>query len=297
MPDKDPDNRDNAIFFQTPGRHAAAYPYRVLVGGHTYFTPADPPVARRFHHQTLICTLSGLGEIRVGGAVSTAAPGSVAWLDTALAYRHGCHPQARHWHYVWLGCEGAALERVFHLLQVGRAPLFEPGGAAGARPLFEAAVEALRTRPAAAEAVSNAFVAQIVALLAAQRGEEGEDDGDRIGLAIQAMRADLARGWSVEALASIADLSPSQLHRRFRRLTGTTPMDWLRHERMNHAKGLLTRTAEKIAGVALACGYADPYHFSRDFSRTVGIAPSAFREGHGLPLPAKPAAGNAIGRR
>lgn len=282
--------QDNHIFFQTPGRHAGVYPYRIRVGGHTYFTPADRPVTRRFHHQTVICTLSGLGEIRLGDVASPAPPGSIAWLDTAMAYGHGCHPEADYWHYAWLGCEGVALENAFHMLRVAHAPVFSLAGSANAQPFFEQGIDILRDRPFAAEALANALLAQIVALLVDVRGEDGEDDHDRIGMAIRAMRRELARPWSVEALAAIAGLSPSQLHRRFRGMTGTTPMDWLRHERMNHAKGLLTGTGDRVSEVAAACGYADPYHFSRDFSRTVGSAPRAFREEHGLPLPAKPGA-------
>ncbi|MDH4986957.1 AraC family transcriptional regulator [Aminobacter anthyllidis] len=272
------DHRDE-ILFHTPGRHAEAYPYKVLVAGRTRFTADDGLVTRRFHHHTLILTTSGRGLIDVAGQRFSAGAGSVVWLDTAMQYAHGCHAEAEHWHYLWMSIDGHGLDAVFAFLRVGQSPVF--AGSSLAEPLFEQALATLAHRGQTTDALSSAIVGQLVAVLVAERGEHEEDSGERIQRLMRALRADIARNWQIEDMAAISSLSASQLHRQFRQKTGTTPMDWMRHERMNLAKRLLTESDAKISAVALSCGYGDPYHFSRDFRRIAGQSPSEFRHAQG----------------
>jgi AraC family transcriptional regulator of arabinose operon len=275
-------DQGNEIFFHTPGRHADAYPYKILVAGRTRFAHRDGFVTRRFHHHTLIYTLSGLGLIEVGGSSVAAGPQTIAWLDTSMQYAHGCHPVADHWHYLWMSIEGHGLDAVFSFLRVAGNPLFATMGEVSADS-FGRAIGNLARRGQTTDAISSAVVAQLVELLVAERGEQesSEDRGERVLRVMREMRADIARNWQIEELAAISNLSASQLHRQFKQKTATTPMDWIRHERMNLAKRLLTESEAKISAVALACGYADPYHFSRDFRRIAGQSPSEFRRAQG----------------
>lgn len=273
------DPHRDEILFHTPGRHAEAYPYKILVAGRTRFTADDGLVTRRFHHHTLILTISGRGLIEVAGQRFAAGAGSVVWLDTAMQYAHGCHPDADHWRYLWMSIDGHGLDAVFAFLRVGQSPVFS--GPSSAEPLFEQAIDMLARRSQTTDALSSAVVGQLVAQLVAERGEQVEDSGERIQRLMRALRADIARNWQIEDMAAISSLSASQLHRQFRQKTGTTPMDWIRHERMNLAKRLLTDSDAKISAVALSSGYADPYHFSRDFRRIAGQSPSEFRRARG----------------
>lgn len=276
------DEHRNDIFFHTPGRHAEAFPYKILVAGRTRFVPADGFVTRRFHHHTLIYTISGLGLIEVGATTFAARPETIAWLDTSMQYAHGCHTEADHWQYLWMSIEGHGLDTVFASLRVGLNPLFDANHD-NARSTFERAIRNLVQRGQTTDAVSSAIVALLVEILVAERGEQesGEDRGERVQRVMREVRADIARNWRIEELAEISSLSASQLHRQFKHKTGTTPMDWIRHERMNLAKRLLIAPDIKIAAVALSCGYVDPYHFSRDFRQIAGQSPSQFRRSRG----------------
>ncbi|MEJ6784056.1 helix-turn-helix transcriptional regulator [Aminobacter sp. Piv2-1] len=273
------DDHSDEILFHTPGRHAEAYPYKVLVAGRTRFTADNGLVTRRFHHHTLILTISGRGLIEVAGQRFAAQAGSVVWLDTAMQYAHGCHADADHWRYLWMSIDGHGLDVVFAFLRVGQSPVF--AGSSAAEPLFEQSIAMLARRNQTTDALSSAVVGQLVALLVVERGELEEDSGERIQRLMRALRADIARNWQIEDMAAISSLSASQLHRQFRQKTGTTPMDWMRHERMNQAKRLLTSSDAKISAVASSSGYADPYHFSRDFRRIAGQSPSEFRRARG----------------
>ena len=94
---------------------------------------------------------------------------------------------------------------------------------------------------------------------------------------MQHLRRTADQNWEIGAMADIAGLSPSQLFRRFKAATGTSPVAWLRLERMQLARHLLTGTSDRIASIANRCGYSDPFHFSRDFKRHHACSPRDFR--------------------
>jgi AraC-like DNA-binding protein len=66
------------------------------------------------------------------------------------------------------------------------------------------------------------------------------------------------------------------LQRRFRRSVGCTPKWVIQRYRLHEAAERL-RAGEAPSAIAAALGYADQAHFTRDFRRVVGVAPSALR--------------------
>jgi len=94
-----------------------------------------------------------------------------------------------------------------------------------------------------------------------------------LALALRAMHAQLARGWTVVELAKIAALSRSAFFERFTRTVGLRPMEYLLGWRMAVARDLLRRD-ENIADVADHVGYASASSFSIAFGRHVGQPPS-----------------------
>lgn len=88
------------------------------------------------------------------------------------------------------------------------------------------------------------------------------------------------------ALATIArecGLSVSHFSRAFRQSTGMPPHAWLLQRRIDTAKTLLADRKLVLAEVALQCGFADQSHFTRVFSRNVGVSPGLWRRAIGLP--------------
>ena len=100
----------------------------------------------------------------------------------------------------------------------------------------------------------------------------------RIAHVIRSMEADIDGRLTVAALAASVNLSPSRLNELFRRETGVSPVRYLRALRMERARLLLERTFLSVKEVMAFVGVNDPSHFSRDFSRHHGVAPSRLRE-------------------
>ena len=105
---------------------------------------------------------------------------------------------------------------------------------------------------------------------------------DRVGRAIAAIHAQLARSWRINDLAALALLSPSRFAHLFRRAVGVPPGRYLQQLRMDRARQLLENTPAPVAEVMRTVGYIDPSHFARDFRRRFGAGPREWRRDHRL---------------
>jgi transcriptional regulator GlxA family with amidase domain len=102
--------------------------------------------------------------------------------------------------------------------------------------------------------------------------------------ALEAMRAEPAREWTVAALARVAGLSRAPFARRFHRATGTSPLRWLTAHRLELARQRLLESDLGLAAIASEIGYGSEFALSKAFKRLFGIAPRAFRQGRAASL-------------
>ena len=81
---------------------------------------------------------------------------------------------------------------------------------------------------------------------------------------------------SVENLANLCGISVAYFRRIFTEILGVSPKEYIINRRIEFAKKLILSRQFKINEVAEMCGYAEPCHFSRDFSRRTGTSPSKY---------------------
>lgn len=90
--------------------------------------------------------------------------------------------------------------------------------------------------------------------------------------------ANLAGEISLNHLAQQCGLSPRHFARAFKQSVGVAPHHWMVLRRCEHAKDMLRDTSVSIADIALASGFADQSHFTRTFTRVVGLSPGVWRK-------------------
>lgn len=77
-------------------------------------------------------------------------------------------------------------------------------------------------------------------------------------------------------LEAVSGLGRYDLARQFRTLLGTSPYRYSLMRRLEHARRKVTEM-QPLADVALAAGFADQAHFTRQFKAAYGMTPANFR--------------------
>jgi AraC-like DNA-binding protein len=90
---------------------------------------------------------------------------------------------------------------------------------------------------------------------------------------------------SLAEIARTVHVSPEHFHRLFRARFHTTPFEYLLGRRLALARTLLTEGKLSVKEVAVACGYDDPYYFSRLFRQRHGYPPRAVQAGKTPAMP------------
>lgn len=94
-----------------------------------------------------------------------------------------------------------------------------------------------------------------------------------IARAVEAMHAEPARSWTVEAMAKEAAMSRTSFAVRFRKVAGQTPVGYLTSLRMLLASDRLHRSEDSIASIAAQVGYMSESAFANAFKREMGCTP------------------------
>ncbi|MBI1758754.1 MAG: helix-turn-helix domain-containing protein [Actinobacteria bacterium] len=110
-------------------------------------------------------------------------------------------------------------------------------------------------------------------------------DADAIGAIQDRALRELHRPLTVAEMAGWASMSSRTFARRFVAATGTTPVRWLRDQRIGAAQRLLERTDLPIDSVAGRCGFGSVVTFRQHFTRHVGLAPRDYRRAFGPGAP------------
>jgi AraC-like DNA-binding protein len=99
----------------------------------------------------------------------------------------------------------------------------------------------------------------------------------RVTHVVREIERDPAAERALETLADEAELSAFQFLRAFRRLTGTTPHQYVLRARLRESAATLRTTDRKILEIALACGFNDLSNFNHAFRAEFGASPRAYR--------------------
>ncbi len=100
----------------------------------------------------------------------------------------------------------------------------------------------------------------------------------RIRRSVELMHTQLDQDLTLRALAAASYLSPFHFARLFKKLTGSTPHNYLAGIRAARAQLLLAETELSITQVGARVGYLSASHFTKAFRLATGATPREFRK-------------------
>ncbi|WP_293307884.1 GlxA family transcriptional regulator [Pedobacter sp. UBA5917] len=83
---------------------------------------------------------------------------------------------------------------------------------------------------------------------------------------------------TIEEMIKDIPSSRRNIVRRFKQVTGITPIEYLQQTRIEAAKKLLEQTAQQMTEVIYNSGYNDPKAFRKVFRKSVGMTPTQYRD-------------------
>jgi len=86
------------------------------------------------------------------------------------------------------------------------------------------------------------------------------------------------REWTIDDIAAELALSRSRFQHLYSDTFGTSVSQDLIRSRIQHAANLLKQSEMSIEEIAYACFYSTPSYFVRQFKKTMGVTPSAYRK-------------------
>ena len=87
------------------------------------------------------------------------------------------------------------------------------------------------------------------------------------------VHAEYAKPLSVEDLARRAGMSVPAFHHYFKLVTASSPLQYLKRIRLDHARRLMAHDGYNAGTAAKAVGYESPSQFGREFKRLFGVTP------------------------
>ena len=77
----------------------------------------------------------------------------------------------------------------------------------------------------------------------------------------------------IDSLAQHVNMSTANLHRRFKLLTGLSPLQYQKQLRLHEARRLMLFENERVSDAAFTVGYESITQFNREYKRIFGEPP------------------------
>jgi AraC-like DNA-binding protein len=100
-----------------------------------------------------------------------------------------------------------------------------------------------------------------------------DDHFARIARVLRHIHSDFTKPFTVEELARKAGMSVAAFHHYFKLVTASSPLQYLKRIRLDHAKRLMAHDGYNASTAARAVGYESASQFSREFKRLFGATP------------------------
>lgn len=113
-----------------------------------------------------------------------------------------------------------------------------------------------------------------------------DQQNEGIGKAIEWIKRNFNRPFTIEEVAKSSNMSVSGLHHKFKAVTTMAPLQFQKQLRLQEARRLMLNGSANATVAALEVGYDSPAQFSREYRRHFGLPPlQDIKSLHNMPVP------------
>lgn len=225
-------------------------------------------------------TVSGSGQLDIGGSVRTVGPGQAFLVDIPGSHRYYLPDSGSSWEFCFILFRPWGLEKQWEQVCRKLAPVCAIPQDSPLLLVLEDMVRSglgnqIRDGYTASACVYR-FMMELLRFTSGS-GTRRETWPESVATAAREMELNPSRIAGVEQLAEMTGLSKYHFIRLFKRHTGVTPLEFLTKVRMRQAVALLRETGLSVDEVAKEVGYAGSSYFIKVFQKWVGFTPGEFR--------------------
>lgn len=188
------------------------------------------------------------------------------------------------WEEFWVGFDGHYAEYLMRQDCFSREhPLINIGFNIEFMEVFLQLIETLKYEGVAFRQISSCLVIQLLGLVyaSALMKDQSQLQKEKV---VQAIRLQMHKNWDnkfdLQELASQFNVSYEWFRKAFKKVTGSSPNQYLQNIKIEKTSQLLRQTSMTVAEVAYKAGYESEFYFSRIFKKRTGLSPSEYRKEH-----------------
>jgi len=227
----------------------------------------------------LILCVRGSGWVTVNRRRYRITPGHLATILSGQPHSYGSEAG---WTIYWLHAAGVGTRYFTAMIdRRGLLPVMELPNYLKIIPLFDEIMRELSLGYSSTHAlVAMMALGHLLANINAQGRSiaTSQSAEQRVRAAVGSLRANWRDSVSVPELARTCNLSTSHFSSIFRELTGTSPLDFCRHLKVQRAAEMMDHTDWPLKRISMEAGFNDPLYFSRVFHRIYKMSPTAYRQ-------------------
>jgi AraC-like DNA-binding protein len=95
--------------------------------------------------------------------------------------------------------------------------------------------------------------------------------------AIDFMNKNIGRKLTLQQISNEVGYSPTYFTTLFKKETNYSPLSYFSHLKILKATEFLDYTRQKVKEISFTLGYSDPYYFTKDFKKKMGMSPRQYR--------------------
>ena len=111
-----------------------------------------------------------------------------------------------------------------------------------------------------------------------QNLEEKKQQDFYINEAVVYIQQNCGRDLTVDEVAGFCKLNRNYFSRKFKKVMGCSPQEFIIRQRLTNAAELMRLTDLPIKTIAAQCGYSNQFHFSQAFKKSYGMPPPEWRK-------------------